>query len=49
MVMIVLINAAWLLAGASLAPLLRDARRARIVNTALAVVLVGATALAVLD
>jgi threonine/homoserine/homoserine lactone efflux protein len=48
-VMIVLINGAWLVAGASLAPLLRDARRARLVNTALAVALVGATALAVLD
>jgi threonine/homoserine/homoserine lactone efflux protein len=46
-VMIVVINAAWLCAGASFAPLLRDARRSRIVNVALAVVLVGATALAV--
>jgi threonine/homoserine/homoserine lactone efflux protein len=43
-VMIVLINTAWLLAGASFAPLLRDARRARIVNVALALVLVVATA-----
>jgi len=47
-VMIVLINAAWLVAGASLAPMLRDPRRARAVNTALAAALVGATALAVL-
>ena len=47
-VMIVLIMTAWLVAGASLAPLLRDPHRARIVNTALAAALVGATALAVL-
>jgi threonine/homoserine/homoserine lactone efflux protein len=47
-VMIVLINAAWLVAGASLAPMLRDPRRARVVNAALAAALVGATALAVL-
>lgn len=46
--MIVLIMAAWLLAGASLAPLLREPRRARIVNLVLAVALVGTTALAVL-
>jgi threonine/homoserine/homoserine lactone efflux protein len=46
--MIVLINATWLVAGASLAPLLRDPRRARVVNTVLAAALVGATALAVL-
>jgi threonine/homoserine/homoserine lactone efflux protein len=47
-VMIMLINAAWLLAGASLAPMLRDARRARAVNVTLAAALVAATALAVL-
>lgn len=47
-VMIVLIMTAWLVAGASLAPVLRDPYRARIVNTALAAALVGATALAVL-
>lgn len=47
-VMIVLINATWLIAGTSLAPLLRDPRRARIVNAALAAALVAATALAVL-
>jgi threonine/homoserine/homoserine lactone efflux protein len=47
-VMIVLINATWLIAGASLAPMLRDPRRARIINAALAAALVGATALAVL-
>jgi threonine/homoserine/homoserine lactone efflux protein len=46
--MIVLINAAWLVAGASLAPVLREPRRARIVNVVLAAALVGATALAVL-
>jgi threonine/homoserine/homoserine lactone efflux protein len=46
--MIVLINSAWLAAGASLAPFLRDPRRARVVNVVLAVALVGAAALAVL-
>jgi threonine/homoserine/homoserine lactone efflux protein len=46
--MIMLINATWLTAGASFAPLLRDPRRARIINAALAVALVGATAAAVL-
>lgn len=46
--MIVLINAAWLLAGASLAPILREPRRSRAVNVILAIALVGATALAVL-
>jgi hypothetical protein len=35
-----------LIAGASFAPLLREPRRSRIVNTALAVVLVVATVLA---
>ena len=45
--MIILINAAWLMAGASLAPLLRDRRWSRIINVTLAVALVGATALAV--
>jgi threonine/homoserine/homoserine lactone efflux protein len=47
-VMIVLIMTVWLLAGASLAPMLRDPQRARIVNAALAAALVGATAAAVL-
>jgi threonine/homoserine/homoserine lactone efflux protein len=47
-VFIVLVNTAWLAAGASLAPLLRDRRRARVVNVALAVALVGATALALI-
>jgi threonine/homoserine/homoserine lactone efflux protein len=47
-VMIVLIMSAWLIAGASLAPVLREPHRARIVNTALAAALVGATALALL-
>jgi threonine/homoserine/homoserine lactone efflux protein len=46
--MIVVICATWLVAGASIAPLLRDPRRARVVNAALAAALVGATALAVL-
>jgi hypothetical protein len=45
--MIVLINATWLGAGASLAPLLRDPRRARAVNGGLAVLLVAAAALTV--
>jgi threonine/homoserine/homoserine lactone efflux protein len=44
--MIVLINATWLVAGSSLAPLLRDPRRARVVNVLLATALIGATALA---
>ena len=48
-VMIVLINAGWLAAGSSLAPLLRDAGRARLVNRCLAGVLVAAAALAVLQ
>ncbi len=47
-VMIVLIMTVWLIAGASLAPMLRDPRRARIVNAALAAALVGATAATVL-
>jgi threonine/homoserine/homoserine lactone efflux protein len=45
--MIILISTAWLLAGTSLAPVLRDPRRSRIMNITLAVVLVGATAAAV--
>jgi threonine/homoserine/homoserine lactone efflux protein len=45
--MIVAIMSAWLLAGASLAPMLREPRRARIINAALAAALVAATALAV--
>ena len=47
-VMIILICATWLVAGKSIAPLLRDPRRARLVNAALAVGLVGATAMAML-
>jgi threonine/homoserine/homoserine lactone efflux protein len=47
-VMIVAINTTWLAAGASLAPLLRDARRARVVNGGLAGVLVVAAALTVI-
>jgi threonine/homoserine/homoserine lactone efflux protein len=47
-VMIILIMTAWLLAGASLAQMLREPRRARIINASLAAALVGATALAVL-
>lgn len=46
--MIVLINATRLIAGASLAPLLRDPLRARMINITLAAALVGATAFAVL-
>jgi threonine/homoserine/homoserine lactone efflux protein len=45
--MIVAIMSAWLLAGASLGPMLREPRRARIINAALAAALVAATALAV--
>jgi threonine/homoserine/homoserine lactone efflux protein len=45
--MIVVIMASWVVVGASFAPLLRDARRARVVNLTLAAALVGATALAV--
>jgi threonine/homoserine/homoserine lactone efflux protein len=47
-VMIIVICATWLVAGRSIAPLLRDPRRARLVNAALAAGLVGATALAAL-
>ena len=47
-VTIIVICAMWLIAGTSLAPVLRDPRRARLVNAALAVVLVAATTLAVL-
>ena len=46
--MIIAICAIWLVAGTSIAPLLRDPGRARVVNVALAAALVGATALAVL-
>jgi threonine/homoserine/homoserine lactone efflux protein len=45
---IVVINVSWVVAGAALAPLLRDPARARTINVVLAVTLVGATALAVL-
>jgi threonine/homoserine/homoserine lactone efflux protein len=47
-VMVVVINGGWLLAGASLAPVLRDPRRSRIANVLLAVALVVATGAAVL-
>jgi threonine/homoserine/homoserine lactone efflux protein len=46
--MIVMILATWLVAGTSLAPMLREPRQARVVNAAFAVVLVSATALTVL-
>jgi threonine/homoserine/homoserine lactone efflux protein len=46
--MIIVINATWLVAGTSLAPLLRHPRQARVVNAVLAVALIGATALAVI-
>jgi threonine/homoserine/homoserine lactone efflux protein len=45
-VLIVIISSAWLLAGASLAPVLRDPRRSRVANVSLAVLLVAATAAA---
>ncbi|HEY2983913.1 MAG TPA: LysE family transporter [Jatrophihabitantaceae bacterium] len=45
--MIVLINTVWLIAGASFAPVLREPRRARIVNVVLAVTLIAATAVAI--
>jgi threonine/homoserine/homoserine lactone efflux protein len=45
--MIILICTTWLIAGVSLARLLRDPRSARIINLTLAVALVGATALAI--
>lgn len=47
-VVIVLIVGAWLIAGACLASMLRDPVRARVINTALAAALVGATAFAAL-
>jgi threonine/homoserine/homoserine lactone efflux protein len=47
-VMIVVIMVSWLIAGAALAPMLRDPRRARIINVALAAALVVTTAFAVL-
>ncbi len=46
-VMIIVVCTTWLLAGTSIAPVLRDPRRARLINAALAVALVAATALAV--
>jgi threonine/homoserine/homoserine lactone efflux protein len=46
-VMIVLINAAWLLAGASFSSVFRDPRRGRVLNVVLALALVVTTALAV--
>ena len=46
--MIILICATWLVAGTSLAPLLRDPRRARVVNVGLAISVIVATAFAVL-
>jgi threonine/homoserine/homoserine lactone efflux protein len=46
--MIVIVNSSWLVAGASLAPVLRDARRARVANVVLSALLVGATALVLL-
>ena len=46
-VMLVMVLSTWLVAGSSLAPMLRERRRARVVNAALAVLLVAATVLAV--
>jgi threonine/homoserine/homoserine lactone efflux protein len=45
--LVIVINATWLLIGASLAPLLRGERSARIVNITLAVALIAATAFAI--
>jgi threonine/homoserine/homoserine lactone efflux protein len=47
--LIVVINGSWLVAGASLGPVLRNPRRARILNVALAVALVAAAAAALLE
>jgi threonine/homoserine/homoserine lactone efflux protein len=47
-VMIVLICTTWLIAGASFARIFRDPSRARIVNIALAIAMVGATAIAII-
>jgi threonine/homoserine/homoserine lactone efflux protein len=47
-IMIVLINTIWLAAGASMSRLLRDPRRARSINRALAAVLVAAAAVTVI-
>jgi threonine/homoserine/homoserine lactone efflux protein len=46
-VMVVLIHATWLIAGAVLAPLLSDPRRSRVINVVMAAALVGAAILAV--
>ena len=46
--MIIVINATGIAAGAPVAPLLPDPRRARVINTALAAALIAVTALAVL-
>jgi threonine/homoserine/homoserine lactone efflux protein len=46
--MIIAICASWLVAGSSFASLLRNPRRARVVNVGLAIALVAATALALL-
>jgi threonine/homoserine/homoserine lactone efflux protein len=47
-VVIIVICTTWLFAGTLIAPVLRDPRRAHLVNVALAVGLVAGTALAVL-
>jgi threonine/homoserine/homoserine lactone efflux protein len=47
-VMIILIMSGWLVAGASIAPLLRNPQLARLANVALAAALVASTAVAVL-
>jgi threonine/homoserine/homoserine lactone efflux protein len=46
-VMVFVISGGWLLIGSSMAPLFRDAHRARVLNIALAVALVAATLIAV--
>jgi threonine/homoserine/homoserine lactone efflux protein len=48
-VLIVVINAAWLAAGAACAPALQDPRRARAINVGLAILLVGALGAALLE
>jgi threonine/homoserine/homoserine lactone efflux protein len=45
--MIILICNTWLIAGTALARMLRDPQRYRIINTALALALIGATAVAI--
>jgi threonine/homoserine/homoserine lactone efflux protein len=48
-VMVIVINGVWLAAGASLAPALRDPRRSRLINRAMAVLLVAAAVAGALE